>query len=685
MLRAQRARDGRLRRDRRQTRATRRAAGSTSRSTGSSSAATPASTAVPAVIGRGGKHQGRGERVDPHLGQRERRAVLRHHGLRAARRAAGDAGSIDGRDTLSLKLENGGQISTARLGAHADGGNITIQARERVELENSRISTNVERRDRRQHRDRSRVRDPAQRADRGAGRQRRTGGSIDITAGLFVADVESLVSASSASGIDGTVVIRSPDVDLVGRSGGAARRASSIRQTCWPIAAPRARRTRNGSLTLRELDALPDWPGRLRPSRYAVRARALGGAASCRRSGARRARRSSAAIDALALERWERAAALAPYADPAGRCEARQRAGAGAIAADTSARSRGSTERWLRSDSEARDGRGCGARAAGADARRASRARARARSRRATPRCSRASSRPRRGAQQRAGEREAALRAYAEAERFAKRRRAIRSSASSCARIAPRSTRSGDPKRARPSSPRRADLARVPDDHDAAFAALHTIARRARPRSRVRPGARAARPDRAGRGAPRRRARRQLRARAASAGARTRAGRDRGAPSKPRARPCCSHSARAPPRRSWSRSRAARPRARGLGQGAAAVRALETRVRAARRSLRRQSRCRDARARAHASWFATAAAARRARRPAAAAGRRHRGSRRSASACCSRRATISTTAPRWRCASTSPTSAWRRSAWSRPLRCRARWSCTRPCCRIASS
>jgi hypothetical protein len=43
-----------------------------------------------------------------------------------------------------------------------------------------------------------------------------TGGSIRIVAGQFIADVDSAVDASSETGIDGTVQIESPDVDLTG-------------------------------------------------------------------------------------------------------------------------------------------------------------------------------------------------------------------------------------------------------------------------------------------------------------------------------------------------------------------------------------------------------------------------------------------------------------------------------------
>ncbi|MGI9332277.1 MAG: hypothetical protein ACR2RL_03890, partial [Gammaproteobacteria bacterium] len=98
-----------------------------------------------------------------------------------------DGGNIQITATQRVHLIDS-SIETAVRGGAGRGGNISIDP-DFVVLENSRIIAN---------------------AFGGPG------GNIDIVAGNFIADPLSVVEASSAAGIDGTVTIDSPDVEITG-------------------------------------------------------------------------------------------------------------------------------------------------------------------------------------------------------------------------------------------------------------------------------------------------------------------------------------------------------------------------------------------------------------------------------------------------------------------------------------
>jgi filamentous hemagglutinin family protein len=154
--------------------------------------------------------EGRGGDVSIHA---SRRVALRG-GSRIEARAegAGDAGTIALAAGDELVLEDSAITTDAAL---ADGGDVTIRARELVALERSEVSTsvtggtggNIAIDPEHVVLNESRIV-----ARAGAG----TGGNIRIVAGQFLADVDSAVDASSETGIDGTVQITSPDVDLTG-------------------------------------------------------------------------------------------------------------------------------------------------------------------------------------------------------------------------------------------------------------------------------------------------------------------------------------------------------------------------------------------------------------------------------------------------------------------------------------
>ena len=128
---------------------------------------------------------------------------------------AGLAGSItiNTGDRITL---NGGSISTRAV--TSDGGNIVLNAPVLIDLLNSQITTSVE----------SGVGaggnidiDPVavvlQNSSIVANAFGGPGGNIRIVAGQFIVDQQSIVSASSALGIDGLVEINAPDTNITGK------------------------------------------------------------------------------------------------------------------------------------------------------------------------------------------------------------------------------------------------------------------------------------------------------------------------------------------------------------------------------------------------------------------------------------------------------------------------------------
>lgn len=133
--------------------------------------------------------------------------------ISASSSGAGDAGAITVRASDALVMQ-GGRITTSA--PDANGGNVTILAGRLVELRRSEISADVG--DGRGGSilidplfvivDRSRIA-----AQAGSGQ----GGTIRIVGTVILANVESVISASAgAAGLDGSVRLESPDVDLSG-------------------------------------------------------------------------------------------------------------------------------------------------------------------------------------------------------------------------------------------------------------------------------------------------------------------------------------------------------------------------------------------------------------------------------------------------------------------------------------
>ena len=156
-----------------------------------------------AVAGQGGD-------VEIHANQR---IGLRGGSVITARaQGAGDAGRVEIDAGRELTLDRS-EITTES--AQSDGGEVRVRARELVSMKQSEISTSVtggtggtiEIDPQNVVLNQSQIV-----ARAGAG----TGGSIRIVSGQFIADVDSSVDASSETGIDGTVQIESPAVNLTG-------------------------------------------------------------------------------------------------------------------------------------------------------------------------------------------------------------------------------------------------------------------------------------------------------------------------------------------------------------------------------------------------------------------------------------------------------------------------------------
>lgn len=126
---------------------------------------------------------------------------------------AGDAGSININTTKNVKLEHGATVTTQSV--LSGGGRITINTRELLYLNRSSITSSVQ--------DGSGnggditidpqfvvLLDSQILAQAFAG----NGGNISITAGNLFVSPDSIIDASSQLGIDGTIVIDSPDADV---------------------------------------------------------------------------------------------------------------------------------------------------------------------------------------------------------------------------------------------------------------------------------------------------------------------------------------------------------------------------------------------------------------------------------------------------------------------------------------
>ena len=112
--------------------------------------------------------------------------LLNHQGSLRAETAAGDRGSINLKTVNNIELRNNSSITTEATG-NASGGNIFLDTKFLIVLENSEIIAN---------------------ADLGSG------GNIQINAEGIFKSSDSRITASSRLGVDGIVQVNTPDVQL---------------------------------------------------------------------------------------------------------------------------------------------------------------------------------------------------------------------------------------------------------------------------------------------------------------------------------------------------------------------------------------------------------------------------------------------------------------------------------------
>jgi filamentous hemagglutinin family protein len=148
-----------------------------------------------------------------------------------------DGGDINISTPYMVKLDNSKITASVGGGPQTTGGNITIDP-QFVTLENSQIIANAY-----------------------EGR----GGNIKINTNVFLADPQSIVDASSALGINGTVDIRAPITDVSGLlnplSSDFVSAAALLRERCMA----RIQGSKYSSFVVGSRDGLPIEPGNLMP------------------------------------------------------------------------------------------------------------------------------------------------------------------------------------------------------------------------------------------------------------------------------------------------------------------------------------------------------------------------------------------------------------------------------------
>ena len=178
--------------------------------------------------------------------------------------SSGYAGNI----TLDVGTLESNLSTISTDAAMTDGGDITVKARDLVILRDSEITTsvdggpettggNIKIDPRYVILDDSRIIANAYEGH---------GGSVKIVAGVFLASPESVVSASSQLGIDGTVDIQSPIKNISGTlapvSGSYLQTAEVVRDRC----VARIKGSSQSSLTVSGRDGLPPRPGMVLPA-----------------------------------------------------------------------------------------------------------------------------------------------------------------------------------------------------------------------------------------------------------------------------------------------------------------------------------------------------------------------------------------------------------------------------------
>ena len=180
--------------------------------------------------------------------------------ISASSQGLGDAGNIKINSGLQF-ISTGSAVTTEA--AEASGGNITLHSLDMIRLINSEISTSVKGGPKTAGGDINI--DPnfviMQDSRIVAQAIQGQGGNINITAGTFLQDPNSLVDASSQLGVSGTVNIRSPVANLSGAIGPLSEKtvdaAALVRASC----AARFQSGVRSSLVQRGRDTLPADPG----------------------------------------------------------------------------------------------------------------------------------------------------------------------------------------------------------------------------------------------------------------------------------------------------------------------------------------------------------------------------------------------------------------------------------------
>jgi filamentous hemagglutinin family protein len=185
--------------------------------------------------------------------------------ISAQSHSTGNAGNINIMASDSLVMQNNSAITTATI--QSDGGDITIQAGRLVQLNDSTITTSVQGG---LGNGGNIMIDPTfvilQNGQIIANAFGGNGGNITIVAGFFFADPFSVVSASSARGVSGTVNIQAPITNL---SGTLAPLSEEFLQAAGLLRASCAARFQGGNISsfvVAGRDGMPLEPGGFLPS-----------------------------------------------------------------------------------------------------------------------------------------------------------------------------------------------------------------------------------------------------------------------------------------------------------------------------------------------------------------------------------------------------------------------------------
>jgi hypothetical protein len=174
---------------------------------------------------------------------------------------AGDAGNITIQSGSTVVVHNSSITTEAK---EASGGQITINAPEMVRLTNSEVSTSVK--GVAGDSDGGNISiDPQfvilQNSQLVAQANAGAGGAINVIAGVFIADPNSLVSASSQSGPQGTVNIQSPVQNVGGELAALSQEFSSAAALLAQQCAARAADGKFSTFVVAAREGLPAEPG----------------------------------------------------------------------------------------------------------------------------------------------------------------------------------------------------------------------------------------------------------------------------------------------------------------------------------------------------------------------------------------------------------------------------------------